>query len=106
MSEKGSTSQGQHGFKPGTGTGWTAGSLVPHHRTGPDQDQAARLAVVRGMSGRYTNAEMAEVLDMLALRPGQEQQRRTSGPPVPGRTLPGEGTCGPKTKMSKVYVPN
>lgn len=97
------TDQGRFGRQPETGTGWT--TYIPHHRTGPEQDHAARLTVVRSMMDQHSLEEMAEVLDMLALLPGQEEVRAPGDRPMP-KTLPGEGTCGPKSQMGKVYVPN
>lgn len=79
---------------------------VPHHRTGPEQDQAARLAVVRGMSGRFSVEEMAETLEMIGLLPGQEKERNVAGMNL--ASLPGRDgkACGPKSKIAKVYIPN
>jgi hypothetical protein len=76
---------------------------VVHHRTGPEQDQRARLAVVRAMSSTGHSAEeMAEVLDALALLPGQEEKRNLLGVDLRGE---GNPTCLPKDK-TLTYIPS
>ena len=73
------------------------GVWIPHHQTGPEQDRAARLAVVRAMHGRaFSYEEIYETLDMLALLPGQEAARNIAGANI--NSLPQEQTCGPKRK--------
>lgn len=76
-------------------------------RSVPDEvrDQLARLTVVRTMADSgYSHEAIAEMLDMLGLLPGQEGERGLSGTSLTHR--PGEGACGPRSKMSRVYVPN
>jgi hypothetical protein len=78
---------------------------IPHHRTGPEQDQQARLNAVRAMDrAGYTVEEMAEVLDALALLPGQEQKRNANGfnSQLVGKD---RAACRP-TKKEISYIPN
>lgn len=65
------------------------------HAPGPEQDHRARLAVVRCMSeSGATIEEMADILDCLALLPGQEDQR---GAAIALTTMTRDPSCTPTT---------
>jgi hypothetical protein len=65
------------------------------HKRGPGQDQKARLVVAgHAHAAGFSVGEIAELLDALALLPGQETTRQVAGPGLRGETNP---TCIPKT---------
>jgi hypothetical protein len=69
---------------------------IAGHSPGPEQDRLARLAVVSTMASHGESAqEIYQVLDILALLPGQETERDgLAGTLAAGS---GEPKCGPKT---------
>lgn len=74
------------------------------HRPGPDQDRAARLTVVRLMAENgHDHQTIAEVLDALALLPGQEPQRGILGVDLTGE---GKPRCMPAKSRATVYIPS
>jgi len=65
------------------------------HKRGPVQDQKARLVIAgHAHAAGFSVGEIAELLDALALLPGQETTRHLAGPNLRGETNP---TCIPKT---------
>lgn len=50
---------------------------IPFHSTGPEQDHRARLNVAGTMhASGHTHEEIAQVLEILGLLPGQETERQ------------------------------
>lgn len=83
------------------------GSMITtdHHKTGPEQDHRARLVVVDTLRKQNHGIRaMAEVLDMLALLPGQESKRNTATANL--KSIPQEQECGPKKNTTKASSPS
>lgn len=75
-----------------------ASPKVPFHQTGAAQDHRARLVVVDTLRKQNHGIRaMAEVLDMLALLPGQESKRNIASANL--TSIPQEQECGPQKKI-------
>jgi hypothetical protein len=71
------------------------------HKPGPEQDWRARLVVVARMAeSGHDHRAIAQVLQALALLPGQESERDKT---VTNLRASGEPQCGPKT-TGRTYI--